>query len=567
MKPLRRFALASLLCVAGHAAFVLAQAASEAPRSAPLTLLADLTPEVSDALRGKDAAQALPQDPWELLERIFAAATPYHFDAGLVGVDTDRRWFETLPSGDPAGPILEIRRWPGDSVLGVYALLGDTPAPGDPPVPGAQLAPRDTKTADVWMWDGILATPLGRRPVVWIERKIPGIAGRLGILLVPGDAGFGRAAADDLLVELLAVVHRVQVNAEAWVAQEAIAAGTAIVPPTLDAPPSDADEKRDAWQVIEGRGFTLGLPPGVRARRLDQGLSPPWPLPGALLWIRGRFLDHRGERVVIGDATRAGYLAGISSVDRAWALGEKPPLGAPRARLVAAGDASLPCEETGADGARAERWSEPGFAGQWIVFRLVFGGSGVEIGLPVVAGRQSESLFWIPTTLRAAGVPPAPPPVDPAERFGISFEQFTKLDQKRYPGFEGFLTVPGLRLTLPKGWIPVTTLRSEFGFPITVLDGRRQVVARLERLPQDSPELVPQGGSAEWLAVTRPSSRKRGAVYRRADGARLFVTAAGHGILLLPELPEMEGRTEWTRLVESAAFPRAASRKAARDSP
>ncbi len=566
MNPVRALALAFLPWIFPSGAPGFAESQPQPEATPHVTLLADLSPEVLRAAQGEGGAPTPSSDAWEILGRIFAAAPPYHFDAGLVGVDTDRRWFQTLPPGDAAAPILELRRWPGDSVLALYALEGESPSAGDPPVPGSRLTfMKKEAAADVWRWEGILSTAMGPRPVVWIERRIAGIPRRLAALLIPGDAGLGRAAVADLLRELLAVLARVEVRPDAWSVQEGIQVGTAVVLPALDSPPSDADERRDAWQVVDGKGFTLGLPPGVRARRMELGLLPPRPVPAALLWIRGRFLDRRGERVAIGDGTRAGYLAAISSLDRAWAFGEKPPLGAPTAKLVVGEDASLPCEQTGADGARAERWTEPGFPGQWLVFRLVFGGAGVEIGLPVLSGRQSETLFWIPTTLRGSGSPPAPPPVDPAERFGISFEQFTKLEQKRHPGFEGVLTVPGARFELPKGWFPVTTLRSEDGFPITLLDGRGRAVARLERVPAGAAELARPVEGGEWIAVTRPTARKRTAVYRREDGARLFATAAGHGVRLIPQMPGLAAQVEWARLVESATLPRTRTRKAAAD--
>ncbi len=551
---LRALALVVLLAVSWDAGGVEPAASPQRKMGA---LLADLSPEVLESLRSEAGDTGLPKDPAGLLDRIFSAGPVYHFDAGLVGVDTDRRWFETLPPGAPGGPLLELRRWPGDTVLALYALSGEAAPEGGPLLPGSKLTKSEGAASDTTRWDGTLDTALGRRPVAWLERRLAAVSRRLGILLVPGDAGLGRDAADDLMEELLAVADRIELRADAWNLEEGIHPGTTLVLPALGAPPADADERRDTWQVVEGRGFTMGLPPGVRVRRLDEGIPPPREVPAAVLWMRGRFIDRKGERVAVGDGTRAGYLAVISSIDRAWTEGEKAPLAAAGATRLAGEDFSVACEQTGAEAARAERWSEPGFEGQWLVFRMILKGAGIEIGLPVLTGRQSEALFWIPTTFRGAGVPPAPPPVDPAERFGISFAPFTKLDQKRHPGFEGYLTVPGLRLELPRGWFPVTTLRAEDGFPVTLVDGHGKEVGRLLRLPYGSEDLAAKG----WVALRRPTPRKPTAVYRRADGARLYGTAEGRGILLVPNSGEIVRGAEWDRLVESATPLRPAVRK------
>ena len=78
-----------------------------------------------DALRsdlGDDVLEALPTGPVEaevLLGRIAAADPGYHFASGPLSIDTDRRWFATLPGDAPGAPFFEVRRWPGDTVLAV----------------------------------------------------------------------------------------------------------------------------------------------------------------------------------------------------------------------------------------------------------------------------------------------------------------------------------------------------------------------------------------------------------------------------------------------------------------
>lgn len=524
----------------------------------PVTLLSDLAPEVRAAVEPGAGG------PAEILERVLAAAPVYRFDGGVITVDTDRRWFATSPADDPGAPLLELRRWPGDSVLAFYELEGSAPAEGGPNLPGARLE-REESPPGSWRWRGSLATRLGERPLLWIERSVPGTGRRLGSLLLPGDAGLGSAAVPDLLREMLAVVARVEVNVAAWEVVEGILAGTSIAVPALDGPPGDGDERKDTWHVMEGNGFTLSLPPGFRARRLDQGVAPPSPIPQGVLWLRGRFTDRSGASVIVGDANRAGYVAVSGGADRAWLDGGTPPLGAPGAARLAADDFSLACDDTGALAARAERWGQKGFEGQWLVFRLFFAGAGVEIGLPVLSGRQSEALFWIPATWRGPNEPPAPPPVDPAERFGISFDQFTKLEKKRRPWSEGLLSVPGLRIELPSGWIPITSLRSEDGFPVTLMTAGGTPLGKLERLRADAPELahLEEGG---WTSERKGGARARGNTFRRKDGARLYRSADGGAVVLVPA-PGKGAGTDWRRMIDGVALVRPSKRAGARGDP
>lgn len=533
--------------------------AAPGPRTSPVTLLADVSDEIRAAIAALDEQSGTPAEGVALLAEIARAAPAYHFDCGLVEVDTDRRWFATMPPADPAAPILELRRWPGDTVLAFFELEGAPSKDVPPALPGARLEPSDSGDPDVLRWDGVLTTGLGVRPIVWIERKAPGVARRLGALLVPGDAGLGEAAVPDLVLEMLVVVARAKLRANAWEQVEGVLPDVPLALPTLDAPPGPADEARETWQVAEGSGFTIGLPPGIRARRLDQGVPAPRAVPFAALWLRGRFIDRTGAPVAIGDGIRAGYLARIGSADKRWLEGGKPPLGAPSATRIAGDDYSLACDQSGALAARAERWSEPGFSGEWLVFRLYFAAQGVEIGLPVLEGRRSEALFWIPVTWRGAGEAPAPPPVDPAERFGIAFDPFTRLEKKRRPWSEGRLTLPGLRLELPSGWFPITTLRSEHGFPVSLVNAKGRPLGRIERLTADASELA-DPASFGWKPAGRVSARKPVEVFVRADEARLYRMAAGHAVVVTPA-PGTGTAAAWERLIESASLLRSAGTK------
>jgi len=516
--------------------------------------LADLPADVRSALAADPQAQAALEEPEKILAKIFAAETPFSFRSGPFSVQTDRRWFATVATDDPAAPVLELRRWPGDSVLALYALAGAIPPRGQHhPLAGAKIENATGAGESSWQWEGTLDAPFGPRPAVWIERRVPESSSRIGALLLPGDAGLGFQARFDLIEELLVVLDRVEVNQERWRETTAIPFGTPLVPPRLDSPYGEGSERADAWQAVEGVGYSLGLPPGVRARRLDIGIPcPTGQIPGALLWFRGRYTDLAGTRVVIGDSIRGAYLAEVRPSDPAWVAGKKPPLGAPKAKRLArdlfhAKEAAA----TGSGTIWAERWSDPDFGGQWLVFRLDRKDYGVEIAVPVLAGRQSLSIFQIPLAWRGPGEAPASPPVDPADRFGINFERFSKLERKRHPWSEGYLRVPGLRMELPARWWPAAMLRSKNGFPVRLVDASGQTVGALSLLPAGAPDLK-QENLKDWEAEPRPGVYRALAVYRRPDGAWLYVTHEGYGFLLQPVTGVPVDRENWKRMAESA---------------
>jgi hypothetical protein len=167
----------------------------------------------------------------------------------------------------------------------------------------------------------------------------------------------------------------------------------------------------------------------------------------------------------------------------------------------------------------------------------------------VVSGRRSEALFWIPLTWRAADQRPAPPPIDPAKRFGITFQRFTRAARDRNPWSEGYLEVPGLRLELPAGWWPVAHLRSEDGFPVQLLDARGGTVARLVQTEASEIDLS-EGGS--WTALKRPGRYHASAAYEGPEGQRLYVAHEGHAFLMVPDPESPPAEEEWDRLLESA---------------
>lgn len=469
---------------------------------------------------------------------------------GVLIAHTDPRWFATLVPGDKGAPVVELRRWPGDTILSIYALEPpfSSAAGGKPPVPGADLVLQTGASEHSEQWKGTLRTEGGDRPALWREIRVAETGPILGALLLPGDAGLGAAAMPSLLEELRILQESIVIRPEIWARKAGLERGQPILLGVTGTAPGDRDEAVDPWQVVQGTSFTLGLPPGVQARRTDAGVPPPVALGGGRLWIRGRFRDVEGQTVAIGDERVAGYVAEPESPDADWIAGKRPPVGAPTAKRSASEVFPLLQERTGATAARAERWTDPAFAGEWVVFRLLFEKRGVEIGLPVSEGRRSASLFWIPATWRDLGQAPAPPPVDPAARFGIRFERLGRVDQQKQPWMEGYLIVPGLRVEIPLGWWPAASLRSPAGYPVRLLDAEGETLGQLSRVESAAvPAMVER-----WETSPRPGVHRAQTVYRRpADGSRMFVAADGSGMLFEVLPGAVVPAQAWDRMLDS----------------
>ena len=463
-----------------------------------------------------------------VLRAIYDISVLRELDTGTLTVRSDARWFATY-SDDQAGgePIVELRRWPGDTVVALYAVGPIAEGAPWPPVPGSSFE-RTASTGDVATLRGTVEASTGERPALWIERPVEGSPTRLAALVLPGDAGLGAAGIAGLEAEAMFLLSRVEVRPAGWQHEAPVPPGVEILLPELGPPPGTRSEETDTWQIVIGRGFTLGLPPGFRSYRLDLDIPVAERIPGALLWIRGRVRDASGDLVAVGDGRRYGYVAQVHPLGAEWIAGAEPPLGAPGASLALARPvaASEMAQGAGAIAATAERWTEPGFAGDWIVFRLRYEEHGVEIGLPVVSGRRSPSLIWIGQGYRPAGWPPAPPPIDAAARFRIVFERLTLAGQKASPWLEGYLRVPGLRADVSRGLVPAATVRSTDGYPVRFQDAVGVEIGTLSRIGARDvaawiaarPDLVENAKPARWAALR---------VLSDSAGRDLFIATAG----------------------------------------
>jgi hypothetical protein len=248
-------------------------------------------------------------------------------------------------------------------------------------------------------------------------------------------------------------------------------------------------------------------------------------------------------------------------VERAWSTGAQAPLGAKGAKKLAGEDFTIACEQTGAVAAQAERWSEPGFAGEWLVFRLLSKGAGMEIGLPILSGRQSEALFWIPTTLRGPG--------SAGRASGRSGPTASGSPQAVQPARAG--EPPGARrlprrarsASEPDRMGLITTLRSANGFPIQIVDASGKSMGRAPSRGSGRPAAA-EPEAAGWILASKRGSRKAVTVYRREHGARLFVGPDGNAIQIEPDARGAPGQ-HWLRFLDSAAPLRAGPAKVADD--
>ena len=492
-----------------------------------------------------------------LLDAVLRAAPPYEFVAGPLVVRTDVRWFSTLPPEGAEAPLLELRRWPGDSVLALYDIR-DAAARTAPGWPATAWTPVDDVRPEIAAWEGVIETPSGPRPAMWIVRRIGDERPWLGSLLLPGDAGLGAEGTEAITEEMLAILGRVELREAAWKARAGILpTAPPLLPVTVEVP-GGVSEAESPWQVARATGFTIGVPPGIRARVMDGEVPPPQEIAGGLLWLRGRFVDGTGGSVVIGDAERFGYVARIAPPTAEWSAGQRAPLGAPAATRLASESYPLAAERTGAAHATAERWTEAGFPGQWLVFRLRLEGQGYEIALPVLEGRRSPSLFWIPATWRDETKPPAPPPVDPAERFGIRFERLTRTDRLEQPWVEGYFAAPGIAVDVALGIFPAASLRSQDGYPVRFLDERGITVGSLVRVPAARIGAVSEEHEG-LVELDKPGRYRAARVLHDGAGTYLFVAPGGDHAFLFEFSPppgaqakdEQSWRELWSLMLRS----------------
>jgi hypothetical protein len=111
------------------------------------------------------------------------------YESEALAVVADARWYAAPVGDDSRAPLAELHRWPGDTVLALYALDPDYDEKRDPPVPGRCADPEPVMKTGQLEWAGEFETELGERPWLWIVRNAGDGIPRLGALLLPSDAG------------------------------------------------------------------------------------------------------------------------------------------------------------------------------------------------------------------------------------------------------------------------------------------------------------------------------------------------------------------------------------------
>jgi hypothetical protein len=111
---------------------------------------------------------------------------------------------------------------------------------------------------------------------------------------------------------------------------------------------------------------------------------------------------------------------------------------------------------------------------------------------------------------------------------------------------EGYLSVPGLRAEVSRGWIPASSLRSDDGYPVRFLDYDGLTIGSLSRLAPD--EIERRAESFEGMEKSdKPGRHRARTVLRDESGRHLFVSSSGDGYLFEltpPSESEMESSLE-----------------------
>jgi hypothetical protein len=360
------------------------------------------------------------------------------------------------------------------------------------------------------------------------------------------------------------------------------------VPPDLMPldPAEPFDERSAAWRTVDAGTVVLDVPPGVVGRGLGgDAPAPPGLRPSTVAWFRGSFVDREGTAVTVGDVDRAGYVDLWTSKDGEGEVGRWVGEGeglapadrlrgdpeAVRVRGIDYLDAVGP--PTGAEQASLARFHGGRFPGSWLAARLRFGDVIAEIGIPLSEGEASLAAFWIPTTLRAAGSEPPPPPVDLTERYHLTFVAADRADRGLLDIKAGDLVADEFRMIVPAGWRVALSSRARRGFPVRMRPQTGGAVIVVDRLPAQDAALeqrqaaalgseAEDGITASWTPVARPSRYRAAAgfeaEFRRDDPegplrgqALLLRPREGDGDLALRiEAPEEEWDAALEKTVE-----------------
>ncbi len=432
------------------------------------------------------------------------------FDNGLMKLSFPANWYGVAEETRSGSPIAVFRRWPGDTQLAFYSVKGEGSL--DSAIeklksligkPEDKIQMRDWPTKPEFLGVDAVASldldydfeEIGSQTLRWWLFYFEECKSFCAAAALIGNAGLGEEEIIRISSELDSLLSSIQLRREVWKLEEGIRAPIRIyfpLPPEYAGVPPFS-EKDMPWKIIQGPGFTLLTPPGVIGKRMDATF------PGSgrttnVLWLKGEFIDNKGSPVKIGDQEFFGYvdLFELESEKQSvrYVLGHpqpNPPLSDPKSKFLTGEDyTSIAKEAAACDYSWVGKFQGNRFQGVWLIFRMSYGKMVVEFGFPIITGVDSFSIFWIPTTFRVEGMPPAFPPVDAAEKFHISFK-YASLSERRDPlGREGELFTPEFSLEIPSGWRPSINYRSIDGYPITLKEATGGALIRIFKKDKDT---------------------------------------------------------------------------------
>jgi hypothetical protein len=164
--------------------------------------------------------------------------------------------------------------------------------------------------------------------------------------------------------------------------------------------------------------------------------------------------------------------------------------------------------ETGADAVSISRFrASRGGKIEWLVARLAYEKWVVEIDTPIVTGSTSIALYWIPSTVRPAHGPQPPPPVDLANRLGISFlRRLRRSGRKASTGRRS--RIRDFTMLVAHGFYVNLNPESPDSFPVRLSHTGMEALVRFER----TADLGARGGGGAEVSGTIDAERLESSV-------------------------------------------------------
>ncbi len=458
----------------------------------------------------------------EILKALETSISGFDFDNGLVKLSFPEGWYQVSEEKRAASPFAIFRKYPGDSQLALYLITSrnqDLEAAVESAYelvtleegkPNIKRLPESFSNADnaaefkaQYAFEEAGIEELD----CWIFSLEKGSNFYLACALI-GYAGINADEMKKTFSEIQNILSHAHFDREAWSKVEGIRSVQTLffpLPPEYTGKPPFSEDDMP-WRVMRGYGFTIIVPPGIIGKRVDPN-APERARDSLVMWMRGEFTDSSGMKVRIGNERFTAYVDAIEFESegkaREYIVGNPlpaPPAPDAEAKLLNSIDYSMIAREAaGADPAWVGKYQGKEFSGKWIIFRMGYGTRVIEFGFPVLEGEDSISLFWIPTTFRIEGMPPAFPPVDAASKFKIVFKRASFSETKGLFGKEGEVITPDFRVEVPSGWRVSINYRSVDGYPVSLRAEKSESVVRIFKMGEEKDEAFAKKRARELL--------------------------------------------------------------------